>query len=77
MTYEDTSGFSLFVEEVLCLVYQHIESTHHPEEGPRGEVRILLYSGQDTEDQTHQDHDKAVGRENSFSVSHPHISLTF
>lgn len=31
-------------------IYQHNDSTHHPEEGSGGEVCILLYSGQDTED---------------------------
>ncbi len=42
-------------------------STHHPEEGSCGEICILFYSGQYTEDKTHQDHKEAVWRQNRFS----------
>ncbi len=41
---------SMDIMKVLCLVYQHTESTHHPEEGSCGKVCILLYSRQDTKD---------------------------
>lgn len=36
------------------------QTIYHPEEGSSGKVCILLYSGQNTEDQTHQDHEEAV-----------------
>lgn len=40
------------------------KNTYHPEEGSCGKVCILLYSRQNTEDQTHQDHEEAVKKKN-------------
>lgn len=31
----------------------HHKSTHHPEESSAGEIGIVLYGGQDTEDEAH------------------------
>lgn len=39
-------------------------NTYHPEEGSCSKVCILLYSGQNAEDQTHQDHEEAIKNNN-------------
>lgn len=36
------------------------QTIYHPEEGSCGKLCILLYSGQNAEDQTHQDQEEAV-----------------
>ena len=54
---EDELWFFLFQ------VFQSNTITHHPEERSSGKVCILFYSGQDTEDETHQDHEEAAERD--------------